>query len=399
MTIFLRRLIIITIVSLVFFPFVVKAKNDVNIYYFWGVGCPHCEKQKETLNEFIEKYDNVKVHDFEIWYNSENRKLLNEVGKVLKKDAQGIPFTVIGTETFAGFNPSITPKLMENAIIYYSDNDYNDPVGVMLGLVDAKDPIDNGNNIDKDIGEITLPIIGTIDPKAFSLPVLTIIFGVIDGFNPCAMWVLLFLISILIGMENKRRMWTLGFAFLLTSAFIYFLFMIAWLNVALFIGSIYLIRLLIALVAIGGGFLNLRSFFKKDDGGCKVIDAKKRNKIFTKIKAFTTEKQFILALIGIISLAISVNLVELLCSAGLPVIYTQILILSDLPTISYIGYIALYVLFFLIDDLIVFAIAMTTLQLTGFSTKYNKISHLIGGIVMIIIGILLAFKPGWLMFG
>ncbi|MFA7688908.1 MAG: hypothetical protein WCX96_02330, partial [Bacilli bacterium] len=198
-------------------------------------------------------------------------------------------------------------------------------------------------------------------------------------------------------MKNKKRMWTLGLTFIITSALVYSLFMIAWLNVALFVGSLLWIRLLIAGVALTGGFINLKSGLKKETG-CKVVDDKKRERIFSRIKKFTGEKKFLLAMGGIILLAISVNLIELLCSAGLPVIFTQILALNELSSIQYYLYILLYMIFFMIDDILVFFLAMTTLKLTGISTKYGKASHIIGGILMIIIGLLLIFNPGLLMF-
>ena len=117
-----------------------------------------------------------------------------------------------------------------------------------------------------------------------------------------------------------------------------------------------------------------------------------------KIKKFTSEKSLLLALVGVITLAFSVNLIELACSAGLPLIFTQILALNNLGLFEYSIYILLYLIFFLIDDIVIFVIAMKTLEVTGISTKYTKYSHLIGGIIMLIIGILMIFKPSWLMF-
>ena len=125
---------------------------------------------------------------------------------------------------------------------------------------------------------------------------------------------------------------------------------------------------------------------------------KKRKKIFQKIRRFTSEKSFILAVIGIMGLAVSVNLVELACSAGLPIVFSELLALNHTSSIMRFFYTLLYVFFFLLDDLVVFFIAMFTMKLTGISSKYNKYSHLIGGFIMVLIGILLLFKPEWLMF-
>jgi cytochrome c biogenesis protein CcdA len=174
--------------------------------------------------------------------------------------------------------------------------------------------------------------------------------------------------------------------------------MVAWLNFILFIGFVIWVRLLIGGVALLGGSYNLKEFFFNKDGGCKVANDEKRQKVFTRLKQIVQQKSFVISFLGIILLAFAVNLVELVCSAGLPAVYTQ-LALNDLSGWQYYAYILLYIFFFMIDDLFIFFITMTTLQMTGISTKYSRISKLIGGAIMIIIGILLIFKPEWLMFG
>ena len=213
------------------------------------------------------------------------------------------------------------------------------------------------------------------------------------------MWVLLFLISMLIGMKDKKKMVIIGSAFLLTSGLIYLLFMLAWLNAATLLLSINYVRVIIGLIALTGAVINISGYIRhRKDNGCDVIDDKKRGKIFDKIKKFTHEKSLLLAVLGAMALAVSVNIVELACSAGLPVMFIEILSMNDLNTIENILYIALYMAFFLIDDFVVFFIAVRTMEVTGFSTKYGKISKLVGGILLLGIGILLIFKPEWLMF-
>jgi cytochrome c biogenesis protein CcdA len=212
------------------------------------------------------------------------------------------------------------------------------------------------------------------------------------------MWVLLFLISVLIGMKDRRRMWAIGLTFLLTSAFVYLLIMLSWISIAVKITTIVWVRNVIAVIAVIGGVINLKSFFKSNDSGCEVVDDKKRKNIFKKIRKFTSEKSFFLALIGVMGLAISVNLVELACSAGLPLVFSELLALNNTSSFMKFMYTLVYIFFFLIDDLVVFLIAMFTMKVTGISTKYNKFSHLIGGIIMLVVGILLIFKPGLLMF-
>ena len=218
------------------------------------------------------------------------------------------------------------------------------------------------------------------------------------------MWVLLFLLSIIVTMKDRKKMWAIGLTFLITSALVYLAFMLAWLQVAITLSQIVWVRFIIAIIALLGGAINLSSYYKerKKDNGCVVVDKEKRKSISNKInkilKQIDNKKTFYLAILGVMGLAVSVNLIELACSSGLPLIFTQILAINNLNSLQYLLYILIYIIFFLIDDIVIFAIAMKTLKLTGISTKYNKLSHLIGGILMLLIGILMIFKPEWLMF-
>ncbi len=396
-----------TLVSILFmfvtffaFNFNVSAKS-VNVYMFYGKTCPHCEEAIKYLDSIKEKYD-LKIYKYEVWNDSENMKLMNDIASFLDVNVRGVPFAIIDNTAIFGYSSGVTDETYRYHIKQASKDDFIDEVGIELGVVKGKTKVSK-NNDNKEYETnytIKLPFIGKVNLKSFSLPLVSILIGIIDGFNPCAMWVLLFLISTLIGMKDKKRLWALGLTFLVTSAFVYMAFMVSWLSFAKMISGVVLVRIMIAIVAIIGGAINLNSFANslgKDDG-CDVVDAKKRKKVFSKIKKFTHEKSFIMAIIGVILLAISVNLIELACSAGLPVIFTSLLAMNDLSAIQYWIYIIIYIFFFMIDDLIIFAIAVKTMQLTGISTKYTKYSHLVGGILMFIIGILLIVKPEWLMF-
>ena len=400
------------IICLMFIPYVYgKEKNLVNIYLFYSDTCPHCASEKMLLNELEDKYDNIIIYKYEV-SNSDNSKLLDDVASLFDTKVTGVPFTVIGDKVFKGFSYNDSKSRFLGAIEYYSNNGYKDVVGEYIGNIELPqyeiENVDNTNgsdnkNVDEFIdnyGNRTLSLFGfKIQTKDLALPIVSILIGFIDGFNPCAMWVLLFLISMLIGMKDKKRMWILGITFLITSAFIYLVFMLAWLNVATLITSINWVRNLLGIVAIGGALFNLYGYIKsRNTDGCTVVSDKKRNKIFSRIRKFTSEKNFFLAIFGVMLLAISVNVVELACSAGLPVMFIEILSFNNLTFIEEFLYITLYMLFFLIDDLVIFFIAMTSMQLTGFSTKYGKLSKLFGGILLLLIGILLIFKPEWLMF-
>ena len=375
-------------------PFQVSAK-EVTLNLFYGRECPHCEAEQEYLEELQKEYgDELKINKIEVWHNKENSKFLEKVKETLKNDERGVPYTVVGMQDLVGYNESMNSEI--KGMIEKAKK--NNEVDAVSYIKDGKDlPKKEKKKIKN---KVTVPILGEVNVKKVSLPLLATVIGLVDGFNPCAMWVLLFLISMLISMKNKKRMWALGLTFLITSALIYSLFMVAWLSIAINAFQQVVLRTIIAIVALIGGYINLRSYFKNKNNpdGCEVVSDNKRKKILEKIKKFTKEKSFILAMLGVITLAVSVNLVELACSAGLPLLFTSILAMNDLSTLEYAFNIFIYILFFLLDDLIVFAIAMKTLEVTGISTKYSKYSHLIGGILMVIIGLLLILKPSWIMF-
>lgn len=243
-------------------------------------------------------------------------------------------------------------------------------------------------------------LFGVVSLKDVSLPIFTIILGAVDGFNPCAMWILIFLITMMFSMHDRGKMWILGLTFIFTSGFVYLCFMLSWLSLASFLSSVTLIRFLIASFAVLFGMVNIYRYFKSlnSDVGCDVTDKKKRVKIMERIKKIVNEKSFLLSILGIMLLAFSVNLIELLCSLGIPVMFTNVLAMNDLSTLEYVIYIGLYLIFFLIDDILIFVIAMKTLKIKGISNKYTKYSHLIGGIIMLLLGILMVIKPEWLMF-
>lgn len=391
------KLLVVLILFIFLIPVSASAKEKVNVHLFYSDDCPHCKKEIILLDR-LEKENKIVVYKYELSNSTLYKELVGKVRKAFDIDNSYIPLTVIGTNHYVGYNDNTAIKI-ENAVEYYSNKTYQDIVNEIIN--DQFDPINDEFIIDE-IEEtlIKIPYLGLVNPHDISLPIIAIVIGLVDGFNPCAMWVLLFLISTLIGMKNKKRMWILGLTFIITSAFIYLLFMASWLKVAVTITSVTWMKMLIGLIAITGGVVNLRGYLKKrkEEDGCTVVDDKKRNKIIDKIKRVTTEKSLVFALIGIIALAISVNIIELACSAGLPLLFTQILAMNNLNSIQYVIYMLIYILFFLIDDIIIFAIAMITFELTGVSTKYSKYSHLIGGIIMLIIGILLIFNPSLLSF-
>ena len=375
----------------------ISAKSDkMNIYLFYGEECPHCHALLEFLDPYVKNNDNLTLYKYEVWHNEKNAKLYGEIHDLLKDNSNSIPYLIIGNKIITGFNEEKTPDTIKNTISFYSHVEYRDTVGIYLGLVE-----DNGEEeVEYKETEIDIPIIGRKNIKDVSILLSTVVIGLVDGFNPCAMWILLFLISMLLGLKDKKRRLILGITFLFASALVYFLFLVSWLNLAVFLDKITYVRVAIASIAMIFGTVSVVQFFKslsKDDG-CEVVNTNNRKRIITSIKKIVKEKSFALALLGVVLLAFSVNIIELLCSLGLPVMFSEILTINEVSTSMKIIYSIIYVFFFLIDDIIIFVIAMKTLEIKAISNKYAKYSHLIGGIIMLVIGFLMVYKPEWLMF-
>lgn len=366
----------------------------VDVHFFWQNGCRHCKSEKVFLDALEEKYSFVRIHDYEISQSRENFELMISMAMERDSDYSGVPLLFVGSESFLGWaDESSTGYMVEKAVLAEYD---------LLNSVFDSNSSDSNSFLSPDSNSsniVALPFFGLMELKDVSLPIFTIVIAFFDGFNPCAMWVLIFLISMLLGLESRKKMWLYGFVFIAASAFVYFLFLAAWLNVFLFIGFAFWVRIIIGLIALFVAYHNIKEFFTNPSGGCKIAGKGQRKKVFEKITVLVKESSVPLALIGLIALAFAVNLVELVCSAGLPAVYTNILSMSSLTTFEYYSYLLLYIFIFMIDDLFIFFIAMTTLKLTGISTKYTRISHIVGGVLMLLIGLILIFAPELLMFG
>ncbi len=398
--------------------------SKVNLYFFYGNGCPHCAKEEVFLDDLEKKYDKIEIHRYETWYNTENAALLDKIRNKIGFKT-GVPALIIGSEAIVGYsNYEITGKKIEGIVNKYVVEGCNDLVAPYF--------VENGENIPADkaptcehgceakgqecehdcacsadmVNEKTgstdtlnVPFFGEINIKNLTMPAFTVLIAAADGFNPCAMWVLLFLLNLLIGIQNKRRMWILGLAFIFSSALVYYFFVFTWLQLFLFVGMIIWVRLAIGILAVGSGTYHLKEYFENKDASCKVTDNEKRQKMFGNLREIVKRKSLVFALIGIVLLAAAVNMVELLCSAGFPQTFTQVLALKHLPWWQNQLYLLLYIVIFMLDDLFIFFLAMKTMQLKGISSRYSRWSGLVGGIMILLIGLLLIFKPEWIMFG
>ncbi|MDD3129841.1 MAG: hypothetical protein PHF05_06550 [Candidatus Izemoplasmatales bacterium] len=369
----------------------VRANDPVNIYLFHDPVCLHCQAEEEFLKSIEDEY-NINVTKINVY---DNEDLFSDVKAVFKEEDALTPYTVIGGVSLRGFNDQTKQDII-NLIERYLEED---EVDVVQKVINNQEVL--LSDLDTLVREtVVLPFIGEVELEDLSLGLAAVLIGTVDGFNPCAMWVLVLLITLLINSKDKKRMWYLGLIFLLTTALVYFLILMSWLQVAIALTTINWFRFIIGALAVGFGSYNVYKYIKslKSDEGCEVVNEGRRHRIVERVKKIIREERIIIAIIGIILLALVVNLIEFACSAGLPFLYAQILAYNNLEFSVYLMYILIYVFFFLLDDILIFSIAMITLKVTGVSNKYTKYSSLIGGIIMFIIGFLLVFFPNIIMF-
>jgi hypothetical protein len=374
-------------------------ERPLDVYLFWAEGCPHCAREIGFTRKLTDKELQISVHYLEITQNPVNRKVFTAVVRHFGIQRPGVPLTVIGERFFEGYHDETTTGAeIKKAVTTCLQSSCRDVVRPVLNGEDhltLPEPLARPSEVPK---VLNLPVFGEISLAHVSLPVLTVMLAAVDGFNPCAMWTLVFLISLLVGLRDRFRMWVLGGIYIAASAAVYYLFMAAWLNLLLFLGMLFWIRLVVGFLALGGGSYYLHEYFVNPEAICKVIAPGARQRIFERLRSLVGERNFILAIAGIVLLAFVVNLVELICSAGIPAVYTQVLALSNLPSWQYHAYLSLYILVFMLDDLFVFFVAMKTLQVTGLTGTYVRHAHAIGGAILIVIGLMLLFKPEWLTF-
>ena len=344
--------------------------SDVNqneLLVFVQDGCIHCRHAEDFLEN--NTFDGIKV----VYHNLKDQKSMGTLFQYIAKlhiseKGLGTPIFIFNDNYIVGFSE----KEKENLIRLLNDK-----------KLEKSEPTT----------EVDLRFFGKYNLINTSLPLLATVMGLADGFNPCAMWVLVYLISICATINDKRKIWFLVGSFVLSSGILYFLFMTAWLNVFLYIGYIRILGLAIGIFAIYFGTLSIYEYIKS--GGfiqCKLQNNETRKQSMSKIQKLVLAELSLASVFGIVCLAFVVNSIEFACSAALPATFTFVLTQAGLSTILYYSYILLYTIFFMLDDMIIFGLAVFAInKYTG--TKYEKYSTLIGGIVMLLIGIFITFFP------
>ncbi len=364
------------------------AEEKIIVHFFFSPTCHNCANEKVFLEDLKQKYPDVEFKNYGI-FEKQSIDFLKEMYQEYDVPAQEqgfVPITFIRDRYFWGFDEKIAFG-MENYIL---------------------ELIEDGSQLEPPPSnqKIVLPIIGEISFSNLSPLTLAITLGALDGFNACAMIALGFLLTVLVSTGIRKRVFLIGGTFILVSGIVYFIFISAWLNLFLVLEQIKYITLIVGAIVIVFSVFVLKDYFHNvicrvcevDPEKEKSIFVRFEKKLFIKMQEISQAKTSLpLMLLGVVAVAVGVNMIELVCSLGFPLVFTKMLTAYKLNTVSYYSYLGIYILFYMIDDLIILALALWTLRITQVSEKYLRAIKLVSGIVLLILGLTILFKPEILM--
>src|SRR4030042_3316337 len=313
---------------------ILDANKKVQLYLFWGYGCPHCEKEKAFLEKLQQRNPQLVVNSYEVWRNKGNALFFSQMAEAYGTKATAVPMTFIGNfEPIVGYNnDKVTGKKIEEKVKYCIEHTCINPLSVLERPEKKESLHEEENKI------ITLPIFGKLDASSMALPVLTLILAGLDSFNPCAFFVLFLLLSILVYARSRKRMLLIGGTFVFFSGFIYFLFMSAWLNLFLHAGQLKIITKIAGMIALIIAVINIKDFFLFKKGISLSVPENAKPKLFERMRKLLKATSLPSMLAGAIVLAIAANTYELLCTVGFPIVFTRVLTLSNLTPLQYYLY-------------------------------------------------------------
>ncbi len=368
--------------------------------------CAHCQEEKKFLSGLATRRDDFSVKFYDI--DGEGKSTFDQI-TALERLPKATPITIVNGTILQGFDAAETTGHRIEALL--DANKGNGRVTFDQYIASSRDQhtlkaeqVAGGSCLDGTICAspntepylVSIPFIGkTVDISQFSLPTLSVVLGFVDGFNPCAMWVLVtFLIMLAQTGSRKKLLWVAGL-FVVAETVMYYLILNVWFTTWNFIGLDRIVTPIVGIIATGGGIFFLYEWYKSlgTKMACQIVDAENRSKIIRRIKSFITGDFTILAALGIIGLAFTVNIIEFACSIGIPQAFTKIIELNHLGFLHTQLLMAIYIFFYMIDDFLVFGLAVWGFDKIHLTEKYSQWSAIIGGILMLILGYLLMFRP------
>jgi glutaredoxin len=344
------------------------AENGV-LEVFVRDGCPHCEAAKTWLTAIASERPEVRIVYRTVDRDAQAREDLARHVRAAGIWPPGVPTFVFNGEVLVGF---------ESAERTGPD---------LLALIDRRTTVPDS---------IETGLFGTLSVSTLGLPVFTLAIGLLDGLNPCAMWVLLFLLSMLVHQKSRMRMAVIAGIFVLVSGTVYYAFMAAWLNIFLMIGLSTAVRLGLAGLALTIGVFNVKDFLAPGLGFSFSIPDSAKPGLYARMRAVARADNLKLSLAAVTVLAVVVNFVELLCTAGFPALYTAILTQQGLNPAAHYGYLGLYILGYMADDSLMVGMAVLALSSRKLAEDAGRWLKLLSGVAMLALGAIMMLRPEWL---
>lgn len=353
-------------------------ETRVHLYFFWSQSCPHCLEAHPFIDAIPKERPWVVLHALEVSRSRENAQRFEDMAQALGQEAEGVPtFIYCGTMAVGWGGAELSGGQLLNGL---------DACRQSGGSV-------AGSGTER---AISLPGFGELDPGAMSLPVLTVIIASLDAFNPCAFFVLLFLLSLLAHQKNRRRMLTVGGIFVATSGLMYFAFMAAWLKVFQLLGALSWITLSAGILAMVVGIINTKDFFAFEKGITLSIPESAKPNLYHRARIVLQSSNLPAMLGATVFLAVTANLYELLCTAGFPMVFTRILTLNEPSETARYAYLALYNLIYVVPLALIVLAFVGTLSSHKLTEREGRLLKLMSGVMMLELGIVMTFFPQWL---
>ncbi|MBS3766278.1 hypothetical protein KGY71_07135, partial [Candidatus Bipolaricaulota bacterium] len=348
----------ITLAIIVFLSFSLgAAEEETVLYFFWTEGCPYCQREKPFLEDLQEEYPSLEVVDKEVSSSEENIELVKEMGQEYGREIRGVPATFLGEEVWIGFTDEIGNQI-EAKVEYCTENDCVNPLVKLKG----EEAVSEGSET-KSEETIEVPLFGTVDLSTTPAFLSTALIAFVDGFNPCSLWVLTFLLGMLIYTKSRKKIIIVGLTFLTVTATAYGLFILGLFSAFQYIGQLLWIRVLVAVIAFSFGLVNIKDYFWFQEGVSFTIPEGLKPKIADRFRNLTQKGRSLPALVGATFLmALGITLAELPCTAGFPVVWTGILNTQGVSGATFGVLFAIYMVIYLLDELVVFGTVSITLQ-------------------------------------
>ena len=368
--------------------------NRLNIYFFWGVGCPHCERAKPVLEALTASEGNITLFEFEVYENEENLNLFYQIAEAYGTVPQAVPTIFIGERYWVGYTEDVKLEI-ERYINQCLENGCQD-LGAGILEHDVSSPIITppGEDAADDGNTITLPLIGTINLSNQSLLFSTLLIAFVDGFNPCSIWVLSMLLAVTLNTRSRKKVLIIGFVFIFVTGVIYALFIAGLFTVLRVVRFVGWVQVVVALIALAFGLINIKDYFWYKEGVSLTIRDEKKPGIYKGMRRILQAEDSLWAMIGAtVVLAAGVSLVEFSCTAGFPVLWTNLLNSQNVTGAAFLGLLLLYMFIYQIDELGIFLVSVFTLRKTRLEEKHGRVLKLMGGMLMLALAIVMLVDP------